>query len=441
VLQRFRHLPLLAAGLAAWSLVLPCMAQQDDVPERKRWWQTFRGEVLVPLGDWDVYRKEGLRIDNDSLGIRLKLNARVFGDAGDISLNPPLRSAFPQDEGTAAAITQARLTLQGWVFDQGMFKLQLEFADQFQIKDSWFRFNPLPYIGAITLGNMKEPFSLDDQGSSANQTFMVNALPVLAFAPGRNIGVKAQNTALGGHMTWAIGGYWNTASYSSFAGAKDALGSAIGFDVTGRLTWLPTYEDDGRHLTHLGLSVSRQSFTAPIQIRAAPETALLGNYFADTGLLNPDAATLLALEYARVIGPWSIQCELMSGEYRAGSLGNPRLTGGYVFVSHVLSGEHRLYDRSEGIFDGAIPAHDFSLADGTWGAFEVALRLSTLDLDSQGLAGGRQRDLTAGLNWYLNPSSRLMFNYVHVLVNSRRNPPPVNGGRANIWQARLQLEF
>lgn len=440
-MQRLRHIPLFAACLAAWSLGLPCQAQQDDVPERKRWWQTFRGEVLVPLGNWDLYRKDGLRIDNDSLGVRLKLNARVFGDAGDIDLNSPLRAAFPQDEGADAAITQARLTLQGWVFDRGMFRLQLEFADQFQIKDSWFRFNPLPYIGSITLGNMKEPFSLDDQGSSASQTFMVNALPVLAFAPGRNIGVKAQNTALDGRLTWALGGYWNSGSYSSFAGAKDALSNAIGFDVTGRITWLPTYEDDGRHLIHLGLSLSRQSFTAPIQVRAAPETALVSSYFSDTGLFSPDAATLVALEYARVMGPWSIQGELMSGNYRARSLGNPRLSGGYVFVSHVLTGEHRLYDRSDGIFDGVIPAHDFSLAHGTWGAFELALRMATLDLDSQGLAGGRQRDLTAGLNWYLNPSTRLMFNYVHVFVTGRSNPPAVDGGRADIWQARLQLEF
>jgi hypothetical protein len=34
------------------------------------------------------------------------------------------------------AITQARLTLLGWVFDKGLFKLQMEFAEGFQIKDS-----------------------------------------------------------------------------------------------------------------------------------------------------------------------------------------------------------------------------------------------------------------------------------------------------------------
>ena len=91
--------------IAAWALVLPCRAQEDDVPVRKRWWQDFRGGVLVLLGDWDMYRKNGLRIDNDSLGIRLKLNARVFGDVGDVGLNEPLRAAFPQDEGSHTAVT------------------------------------------------------------------------------------------------------------------------------------------------------------------------------------------------------------------------------------------------------------------------------------------------------------------------------------------------
>lgn len=436
-----RRFPLLLVWLAAWSIVLPCRAQPEDVPDRKRWWQDFRGEVLVPLGDWDVYSKNGLRVDNDSLGVRLKLNARVFGDVGDVALNAPLRDAFPPDEGPHAAVTQARLTLQGWVFDKGMFKLQLEFADRFQIKDSWFRFNRLPYIGFVTLGNMKEPFSLDELGSSAAQTFMVNALPVLAFAPGRNIGVKANNTLLDGRATWALGGFWNTGSYSSFAGAKDALSDAIGFNVTGRFTWLPAFDDEGRQLTHLGISLMRQSFTGQTQVRAAPETALVDNYFADTGLFSPEAATLLALEFARVMGSWSVQGEAMLGDYRAAPRGNPRPSGAYVFVSRVLTGEHRLYDRSEGIFDGVIPSRDFSLTERSWGAFEVALRLSMLDLDGQGLAGGRQRDLTAGLNWYLNPNTRVMLNYVHVLVNERGNPPAVDGGRAAIWQARLQLEF
>jgi phosphate-selective porin OprO/OprP len=432
----------LHSTLALAALASAASAQAQDVgPDSKRWWQDIGTSVLMPLGDWDVYLKDGLRVDNPSLNTRLKLNARVFGDGGHVGLNDELQAVFPQPDGWDSAITQARLTLLGWVFDTGKFKLQLEFADGFQVKDSWFQFNPLPYVGLITLGNMKEPFSLDELISSGNRTFMTEALPVLAFAPGRNIGVMANNTAFDEHLTWAIGGFWNTGSYSSFADAKDAFDNANGFHVTGRVTYLPTHDDGGRELTHLGLSVSLQSFTDEAASRAVPETTLINDYFADTGLFQPDRATSVSIEFAKVQGPWSIQSELMWNRYQASALGNPVLTGFYIFGSHILTGEHRLYDPSEGVFYGVIPKQNFSLANGTWGAVEVALRLSALNLDSQALSGGRQRDVTLGLNWYLNPSTRLMLNYVHALVNGRANPPVVDGGRANIFQTRLQVEF
>ncbi|MEO7854146.1 MAG: hypothetical protein ABIR94_18125 [Rubrivivax sp.] len=39
-------------------------------------------------------------------------------------------------------------------------------------------------MGLVTLGNMKEPFSLGGLVSSADSTYLTDALPVLAFAPG-----------------------------------------------------------------------------------------------------------------------------------------------------------------------------------------------------------------------------------------------------------------
>jgi phosphate-selective porin OprO/OprP len=107
----------------------------------------------------------------------------------------------------------------------------------------------------------------------------------------------------------------------------------------------------------------------------------------------------------------------------------------------VLTGEHRLYDRSTGIFDGVVPKANFSWSNGTWGAVELAAQLSTLDLDSGTLAGGRQRNVSLGLNWYLDPNTRMVFDYVHALVSARGYAPAVDEGRANIFQARLQLAF
>ncbi len=55
---------------------------------------------------------------------------------------------------------------------------------------------------------------------------------------------------------------------------------------------------------------------------------------------------------------------------------------------------------------------------GGWGAWEIAGRVSTIDLNDQlgsafGIAGGRQTVYAAGLNWYVNNNIRFMLNYLH----------------------------
>ena len=68
---------------------------------------------------------------------------------------------------------------------------------------------------------------------------------------------------------------------------------------------------------------------------------------------------------------------------------------------------------------------------------------SYLDLDDNDLAGGRLWDVTLGVNWYLYPNLRLMFNYIHGDVDDRVSSPPVTAvkGAGNIFQMRVQVDF
>ncbi|MFH1877329.1 MAG: porin, partial [Candidatus Omnitrophota bacterium] len=111
------------------------------------------------------------------------------------------------------------------------------------------------------------------------------------------------------------------------------------------------------------------------------------------------------------------------------------LYGAYGYVSYFLTGEHRNFDKSRAEFESIKPINNFSINDRTWGAWELAARYSHIDLNSKSvnINGGILNDVTCGVNWYLNPVMRIMFNYVHTNLNGK--------GYADGVQTRFQVEF
>ena len=120
-------------------------------------------------------------------------------------------------------------------------------------------------------------------------------------------------------------------------------------------------------------------------------------------------------------------------------------------MSYFLTGENRPYNRKMGVFDRVKPYENFfrvRTCDGNAatgrGAWEVAYRFSYIDmLDGLTMKGaGMATDHTFGLNWYLNPFTRVMFNYVHsidtynIAANTR-----VTGGNLDIFEMRFAMDF
>jgi phosphate-selective porin OprO/OprP len=71
------------------------------------------------------------------------------------------------------------------------------------------------------------------------------------------------------------------------------------------------------------------------------------------------------------------------------------------------------------------------------GAWEVAVRLSQVDLNDDGWTGGRNTDFTAGLNWYLTPHLRFTSNYIHAMPRDQAGVD----SEADIFAMRGQFEF
>lgn len=391
------------------------------------------------------YYGDGFRMDSSKGRLKIKIGGEARLDGGYIAANDTLQETFSDLQGWKGDFRELKLRLSGTFLEDWKFRFDMDFANIRQIKDIWISYGKIPFLGVALLGHAKVPFSLEGYMSNADRTFMETALPVEAIFPGRNIGILLQNTALDNRMTWAAGYYLITGSFSDVVGAADYMSEAFGSAVNLRLTGLPQYEDDGRKLIHLGFSYSHQfrddtREDSSLKLRSHPESRLTEDSFVNTGKFLTQSANLFGYEAAVVRGPLSFQGELLQLFADAESVGNPNFWGFYLYGSYVLTGEHRSYDRSTGVFKGIRPAEDFHFTSAGWGALEAALRLSYVDLNSRDIQGGKQMDLTFGFNWYLNRFTRIMFNYVRARATDREDPP-IDGGIADIFQVRFQFKL
>ena len=310
---------------------------------------------------------------------------------------------------------RARLTASGEAYDTIEYAIGFDFANAGRpsFLDVYVGVHDLPVLGTVRVGHYFEPFSLERNTQNRYLTFMERSLPQ-AFAPGRNAGINAHNTyGPDDNGTWSVG--WFASNSDDFGDQFADSGRAL----TGRVTWLPYYDESLRSYTHLGAGFSHRTPPAgTFAFQSFPEAqagAPNGNIppFVSTGNIAAENHQLLDVEYAWIRGPLSFQTEFVVVPVT--QTGGPDLTfhSGYAYVSYFLTGESRPYIKQLGIFDRVIPFENFfrvqtedcRVATGR-GAWEVAARWSYIDLTDENIQGGVLHDITLGLNWYLNPYTR-----------------------------------
>jgi phosphate-selective porin OprO and OprP len=240
-----------------------------------------------------------------------------------------------------------------------------------------------------------------------------------------------------------------------------------------RVTGLPIYEDDGRVLMHLGLNyfcqgLSEHSFALAnrMPLRGGAGSTQVPSLLRTGTFFSPNSGMIVDAEWAFVYGPFSMSAEYavaavndvfdkFDGVRFSGPRGNASYSAWYVEGGYFLTpGDRRRYDKANGIWDRTIPVENVFLVrddTGNWchgtGAVQLVARLTYLDLTSGspvltqtsgGARAGTQRDVTLGVNWYLNSQTHFMVNYVWTRLNSV--VPDANGDIHGLG-VRLHFDF
>jgi phosphate-selective porin OprO/OprP len=400
-----------------------------------------------------AYWKDSLRFETQDKEFQIRFFGRINNDWTWQSADEPTENAIRNGLGQDSAFVdgtefrRARLGISGEIYERTIFKAEWDWAGgDSTFRDVYAGVKKIPYIGQLTVGHQREPFGLEELASGNDTTFLERS-PV--FAPSRNTGVEIRNTAFEERIQWQAAVHRETDDFGDSSDGVNTVTSDDGeYQLTGRITGLPCYEEQGRKLLHLGLAASRRSPHENRQRYRERPPVHQTTRFIDTGFRDRfgfdviyDKIYLFGTEGLLIYGPFSLQAEwsLAHNDRKNRENFNLPFNAGepdddvdfrawYLYTSYVVTGENRVYKTAEGTFSSITPEDNFWDKKTGWGlgAWEMALRYSDIDLEDASVIGGEMDDITLGFNWYLNKNSRVMFNYILVDLERKLfyNDPP-----------------
>jgi len=271
---------------------------------------------------------------------------------------------------------------------------------------------------SVTVGQFKQPNSLEELSSTRHNDFISKAMVTNLFGIARRTGVAYGDDA---------GDWGYTVNYF---GRELTRNLAKGQGFGGRFFYAPI-KDTG-NILHFGLSaVDYDTANDTQRWRVRPDADLATVRLVDTSnILNTDRVRTVGLEGMWVGGPFKVQSEYMrSRTSRTSATTAPDFTGDswYVYGVWNLTGETWSY--KAGVPSTPLPNNPEA---GMW---QVGLRYDKTDLNDGPVLGGEQDNVTVGVNWYWRSNFKLMANYVKVSSTRRDidNDPDIVEARAQFY--------
>ena len=386
----------------------------------------------------------GLDVDGNN-GFSMRLGGRMHADGSYSSDDNLLRrgtaNEFEAVSGTE--IRRGRLALRGTAYRDFDYIIEADFGgDKVSVKDlfvNYTGFDPLE----ITVGHQKHAMSMEIQESSNdimfNERSLLAALSVPHFDRAIGLNVKSSGD------DWSLQSGIYGDSMASSGGGRD---EGYGWGIRGTIAPINTA---GR-LLHLGANFGHREANEINALSNGKSTAfryettnMSDLYLSDTGALtNFESVSLGILEAAAMIGPLSFQSEYGEANVEQTRASDLTFNAWYVQMGLSLTGESRVYRGSDGEFKRLRQNKLFDPSAGTWGAWELAVRLDQLDLEDGIVMGGQQRRASLNLNGYLNNNVRVLFGYSRAFDVENSPLTTLDGGEPedmDILSVRTQWTF
>lgn len=342
----------------------------------------------------------------------------------------------------AFLLRRVRPTIEGTLNGIYDFRFTPDFAGgKTIILDAWLAARIKPWA-VVTAGKFKVPVGLERFASSGDLRFIERGFPT-SLLPNRDLGVQLGGDLAGGAFNYSFGyfnGVSDGTSTDSNTPTADAENDTRG-DWAARVFFKPFLNSDNFALRGLGFGIGgtyvdstgnsttsllpgyrtpgQQSFFSYRSTTAAAGTTpVVNGTFADGERLRITPQAYYYLNSFRVLGEYAqvsqdVTRVTPTAGTRSASLDN---TAWQVQLAWFLTGEDQA-------FKGFTPSSVFSLADHTWGAFELVARYHELDIDDDAFTGGADSFANpasaaskasawgVGVNWYLNQNYKWSLNY------------------------------
>ena len=312
--------------------------------------------------------------------------------------------------GFGSELRRGRIGAEGTVPGGFGYKVELDFADnEIEVTDAFLSYEASKQLG-FTIGQHNNFQSLEELTSSRFLTFLERAAFTDAFGFERRVGLSARFSQ--GDLTAQAGVF--TDNIEDLSNAQDAVGlgdenNAVSLD--GRLVYAPKLGDTQLHFggsAHVRDTGDTAASGPATRYRQRPFVHTTNTRFLATQGLRVETETNYGFEAAMISGPFHAAGEVHWLEADTLTPGlSPTFFGGYAEAGYYLTGETLGY--KGGRWDRTKVLKP--VGGGGIGAVQLNLRYDYLDLNSGGVAGGKQQGYLASLVWIPQDHVRFYLNY------------------------------